>query len=60
MVLQDCKSSLGLELFVIESHKIGLGLFDFEIHLFCQFLHIFDCLEFGLVDALHAIFLFLD
>lgn len=57
MVLEDSKSSTGLELLVVQCHEVGLGLLDFEVHLFIQSLDSVDLVPLHVIDFLHAFFL---
>ena len=57
MILENGETSLGLQLFVIQSHQVCLSLFHLEVHLLCQFLHIFDFFELCFIDCNHALLL---
>jgi len=57
MILEDSEPSAGLELLVVQSHKVGLGLFDLEVHLLVQSLDSIDFISFHIIDFLHTFFL---
>ena len=54
VVLQDGQPSRCLELLVIQGHQISLGLLNFVVHLFAQFLDCVDLGPFEFVDFDHA------
>jgi len=52
MVLQDSEMRSGLQLFVIHSQQVSLGLLDIKEHLFAQLFSLLDPVELLLVNLL--------
>jgi hypothetical protein len=59
MVLEDCESSCGLQLFVIECEEIRLSFFNFVKHVLPEFLCHLNLLSFLLIHFISPVFLFL-
>lgn len=58
VVLKDSQASGRLQLFVVESEQVGLGLLDFVEHVLPEFLGSLDLFTLFLIDIVDSLFLF--
>jgi hypothetical protein len=59
MILENCKTSCGMKLFIVKGHKVCLGFFYFVIHFFGEFLNSVDLSTLTVVNFNHTFFFLL-